>query len=322
MKKHIAFLLLLSLSQSHASSEFTKKWISRGSSFVYWNLMIAPAFDHVAGQLTLWIARKHLKENTPDLQTVAPESYQQIQDILKRENMPSIEGFTLKKLGADTPGVGWSLFGNKLIAIPESEFVQLNNLGDADQQAEVRWALKDPEEAAAALCHEMEHARKSHIGKRMCLSIATTVAMHMLSNKVYHKFFPAPAAPAYPAATASLARIPMALIAATAVDLIDRCYLRQTEYEADAVLKKSPYLAQKQLQYLNRTQLLQEQKFEKETRDTWENVRSGKPSKAGILSWLLAKNMSQSSYLAFQWRMYNFLNSHPCVADRAKNLGL
>jgi Zn-dependent protease with chaperone function len=164
--------------------------------------------------------------------------------------------------------------------------------------------------------------RRSHIGKRMCLSIAATIAAHMLSTKAYNKLFPAPAASAYPNATASLARIPIALVAGTAIDLIDRCYLRQTEYEADAVLKKSPYLAQKQLQYLSRTQLLQEQKFEKETRDTWENVRGGKPSKTGIFSWLLAKNMSQSSYLAFQWRMYNFLNSHPCVADRAKNLGL
>jgi hypothetical protein len=110
MKTRIAFLLLLSLNQSHTSPEITKKWVSRGSSFMYWNLLLEPVFERVDGERILWVARKHLKENAPDLQTVAPESYQEIQDILKRENMPSTAGFTLKKLGADTPSVGVEQF--------------------------------------------------------------------------------------------------------------------------------------------------------------------------------------------------------------------
>jgi hypothetical protein len=301
----------------HAGSfhEACTKWTSRGVAFIYWNLLLGPTFDRLAGQLPLAIARYHLnKEETPSLKDAAPESYQHIEGILQQEGLPSLEGYTIKK-GYAGLTKEWANFGNKTILIPHSAFVPVVN-GTSNSKNTLH-TIADCETAAAILAHETEHSRKKHVGKRALLTAAATIPVIMFAQKVgNHCIFNKLPHGSYPTIMKSLLRIPLAFGAILPVYYLDAWYSRRTEREADAVLKNSPKLALKYSEFIKREQLPIDTKFKDSQNAVWNNVHNGNAHSVSLTNRLLATMLSKDRFVAFKKYNADILNTHPSAEER------
>lgn len=303
------FFLVLTPLQSRANFyyDICSKWAYYGSAFVYWNLLLGPALEHVAGQIPLVTARSYLKKEgpdsvAPDLKHVAPGSYAAIQNMLRQDGLSSLDDHVIKKGLTEE----WTNFGDSIICIPPNEFVH--------SESESSYHIADHEKAAAILSHEMEHSRKSHIIKRVLVCTAATIMAVFLANKIGdYCIFKNVSPGSYPTVIQSLLRIPLALGAVFPVQLLDAWYSRSTERQADAVLEKSPRLALKFSEYIKQTQLPLEIKFEEEQGVVWDNAHNGRASQVGWIDKLLSAVLSRQDFVEFKIKN---LSSHPPARER------
>lgn len=121
MKKYMRFMLSLMLCAGFLQptlqavpSETCAKWVARGATLIYWNFLMGPAFDKALGAMNLRVARSHIDERACDLQDIAPESYAEIQNILRQEGLPGLDGYTIKKAPKIHPDANGHILGVKL----------------------------------------------------------------------------------------------------------------------------------------------------------------------------------------------------------------
>ncbi len=330
MKKYMRFMLSLMLCAGFLQptlqavpSETCAKWVARGATLIYWNFLMGPAFDKALGAMNLRVARSHIDERACDLQDIAPESYAEIQNILRQEGLPGLDGYTIKKAPKNSSGCEWAYFGGKTIIAPSNAFVPRDeheeSYASSSSAAAVpvdkgkRFKIVDCEEAAAILSHEMEHERRKHIEKRVLISAVVPLIAHTIGKAMAS---PQVAGAVYPSIGRSLLRIPYALAIVMPVYWLDLWYSRRTEREADAILQRSPKLAQKFSEFLKKDYASVDGKFEESKSSVWDNVHNGNLTNVGIVDRVLAPNLSKPRYIAAIKDIHGLTQTHPWCSER------
>ncbi len=221
--------------------DFCRKFVSKTAALGYWGLLSYPAISaaHEMEQITqfqeyITAVDEYNQPCSADFKKSYPHNYRDVQNILLREGLDSLDDYTVKVLTPEEcDGMGlteYNMFsvGNKIILLPS---LALSNM--------------DEELLTACLSHEMKHDKDHYAEKTLAVIAATPFTIHVLAKNIYRKIVPTIQPVQHPTIIRSLWRIPRAGAILGLAYLVELWHSRMKERDADASIRNSPKLARK-----------------------------------------------------------------------------
>lgn len=314
----LSVILCLLLLQPSLHANPFQTGAARIAAAMYWACVSIPGIVAVGFASQRPMIRKEIQkldENGnpifPDLKNYDPVKYAQAKALLLHGGIANIDDYTIKvitdaglekepqwKNNLDSPfSVGKNVIVFHDVTIPADGSLQHKNaLSNLDSTS-----------LAAVLGHEIRHDTQNHHVKNTALRVLFPFALHALTQLATTNRSGAPTI------GRSLLRILQGYAILMTSELVGHFwYSRQCERDADAALKDSPLLAKAFAAWLGEEH---EGKYQTQCIELWNSVHRDKKD-IGLISTVIAKNMSQADYVQFQ-KNYGILDAtHPWPSER------